>query len=259
MSFRVLDAFVDAGFDCIDTANAYSTWVHGHVGGESETIIGKWMKARGNRGKVTIATKVGAPMGTNGDGGKGLSKAQIIKQCDDSLKRLQTDVIDLYQSHYDDETVPIEETLSAYADLIKAGKVRAIGASNFAPARLAQSLQVAERTGLPRYETLQPKYNLVDRAEYEAEREPICVKHGLGVIPYYPLAAGFLTGKYRTQNDLGQSLRGAFRIKDYLNERGLRVLKGLDEVAARRGVKPGQVAIAWVMARPNITAPIASA
>lgn len=255
-SFCVLDAFADAGFDCIDTANVYSVWVPGHAGGESETIIGNWMKARGNRNKIVIATKVGAPMG---DGSKGLAKDYIRRQAEASLKRLQTDVIDLYQSHYDDETTPIEETLGAYAELIKEGKVRAIGASNFKLSRVAESLAVSARTGLPRYESLQPLYNLYDRADYEGEREALCVKHGLGVIPYYALAAGFLTGKYRSAKDLGQSERGRGKVKNYLTDRGFRVLKALDTVAARHRAKPGQIAIAWLMAKPSITAPIASA
>ena len=255
-SFRVLDAFVDAGFDAVDTANAYSVWVPGHVGGESETVIGNWMKARGNRNRVVIATKVGSGMG---DGAKGLGAEQIRVQAEASLKRLQTDTIDLYQSHFDDEATPVEETLGAYAALIKAGKVRAIGASNFKVPRLAESLAASERLGLPRYETLQPLYNLYDRADYESEREALCVKHGLGVIPYYALAAGFLTGKYRAEKDLGQSARGSMRVKSYLNDRGLRILAALDAVAARHEVKPGQVAIAWLMAKPSITAPIASA
>jgi aryl-alcohol dehydrogenase-like predicted oxidoreductase len=255
-SFRVLDAFVNAGFDCIDTADSYSVWVPGHVGGESETIIGNWMKARGNRHKMVIATKVGSAMG---DGSKGLGKDHIRRSAEASLKRLRTDVIDLYQSHFDDEATPIEETLGAYADLIKEGKVRAIGASNFEPSRIAESLAVSARTGLPRYETLQPLYNLYDRAGYEGEREALCVKHGLGVIPYYALAAGFLTGKYRSDKDLGQSERGPRSAKKYMTDRGLRILKALDDVAARHAAKPGQIAIAWLMAKPSITAPIASA
>ena len=255
-SFRVLDAFADAGFDCIDTADSYSVWVPGHAGGESETIIGNWMKARGNRGKIVIATKVGSAMG---DGSKGLGRDHIRRSAEASLKRLRTDVIDLYQSHFDDEGTPIEETLGAYADLIKEGKVRAIGASNFEVARVAQSLAASERLGLPRYESLQPLYNLYDRATYEGEREALCVKHGLGVIPYYALAAGFLTGKYRSQEDLGKSPRGGMKVKNYLNDRGLRILKGLDAVAARHQATPGQIAIAWLMTRPSITAPIASA
>lgn len=255
-SFRVLDAFVDAGFNCIDTADSYSAWVPGHVGGESETIIGNWMKARGNRDELVIATKVGAKMG---DGSSGLGRDHIRRSAEASLKRLRTDVIDLYQSHFDDEARPVEETLSAHAALIKEGKVRAIGASNFKVPRIAESLAVSARLGLPRYETLQPLYNLYDRADYEGEREALCIKHGLGVIPYYALAAGFLTGKYRSDKDLVQSARGAMRVKNYVNDRGFRILKALDEVAARQGAKTGQIAVAWLMAKPSITAPIVSA
>ena len=255
-SHAVLDAFVDAGFNCVDTANAYSVWVPGHKGGESEAIIGSWLKARGGRDKVVIATKLGAPMG---DGGKGLSKDYIAKEVEASLKRLQTDYIDLYQSHYDDETTPIEETLRAFAKLIEQGKVRAIGASNFSVARVAESLETSKRLGLPRYESLQPLYNLYDRTDYEAEREALCVKENIGVIPYYALAAGFLTGKYRSEADLGKSERGPRSVKKYMTDRGMRILKALDEVAARANAKPSQIAIAWLMTRPGITAPIASA
>ena len=255
-SHAVLDAFVDAGFNCVDTANAYSVWVSGHKGGESEAIIGSWLKARGGRDKVVIATKLGAPMG---DGGKGLSKDYIAKEVEASLKRLQTDYIDLYQSHYDDEATPIEETLRAFAKLIEQGKVRAIGASNFSVARVAESLETSNRLGLPRYESLQPLYNLYDRTDYEAEREALCVKENIGVIPFYALAAGFLTGKYRSEADLGKSERGPRSVKKYMTDRGMRILKALDEVAARANAKPSQIAIAWLMTRPGITAPIASA
>jgi aryl-alcohol dehydrogenase-like predicted oxidoreductase len=255
-SHAVLDAFVGAGFDCIDTANAYSVWVTGHKGGESETVIGNWLKRRGNRDKVIIATKVGAPMG---DGGKGLAKDYIARECEASLKRLQTDYIDLYQSHYDDENTPIEETLGAFAKLIEQGKVRAIGASNFEVPRIAESLAVSKRLGLPRYETLQPLYNLYDREVYEKEREALCVKEDLGVIPYYALAAGFLSGKYRSEADLGKSERGQRTVKKYMTERGFKILKAMDEVAARTGATLPQIAIAWVMTRPAIAAPIASA
>jgi aryl-alcohol dehydrogenase-like predicted oxidoreductase len=255
-SHAVLDAFVGAGFDCIDTANAYSVWVDGHKGGESEAVIGNWLKARGNRDKVIIATKVGAPMG---DGGKGLAKDYIARECEASLKRLQTDYIDLYQSHYDDVNTPIEETLGAFAKLIEQGKVRAIGASNFEVPRLAESLAVSKRLDLPRYETLQPLYNLYDREVYEKERMALCEKEGLSVIPYYALAAGFLTGKYRDEADLGKSERGQRTVKKYLTDRGLKILKAMDEVAARNGATLPQIAIAWVMTRPAIAAPIASA
>ena len=255
-SFRVLDAFVDAGFDCIDTADSYSVWVPGHVGGESERIIGNWMKSRNNRARIVIATKVGSPMG---DGSKGLGRDHIRRSAEASLKRLQTDVIDLYQSHFDDAAAPIEETLGAYADLIKEGKVRGIGASNFEVSRVAESLAVSARTGLPRYESLQPLYNLYDRNTYEGEREALCVKHGLGVIPYYALAAGFLTGKYRSAQDLGHSERGRGKIKNYLNERGLKILAALDAIAGRHHAKPGQIAVAWLLTRASLTAPIVSA
>jgi aryl-alcohol dehydrogenase-like predicted oxidoreductase len=255
-SHAVLDAFVGGGFDCIDTANAYSVWVDGHKGGESEAVIGNWLKARGNRDKVIIATKVGAPMG---DGGKGLAKDYIARECEASLKRLQTDYIDLYQSHYDDVNTPIEETLGAFAKLIEQGKVRAIGASNFEVPRLAESLAVSKRLDLPRYETLQPLYNLYDREVHEKERMALCEKEGLSVIPYYALAAGFLTGKYRDEADLGKSERGQRTVKKYLTEGGLKILKAMDEVAARTGATLPQIALAWLMTRPAIAAPIASA
>jgi len=254
-SFELLDGFVSAGFDLIDTADIYSTWVPGHTGGESETIIGKWMKRNGNREKVTIATKVGLEMGPDK---KGLSKAHILRSIDDSLKRLQTDYVDLYQSHKDDPDTPLEETLSAFAELIKQGKVIAIGASNYSGDRLAKALDVSEQLGIPRYESLQPEYNLYDREDYEEKLEPLCVEKGIGVINYYSLASGFLTGKYRSEADLGKSPRGE-GIKKYLNERGFRILKALDEVAKEHDSTPARVALAWLMARPSITAPIASA
>ncbi|MGI4777581.1 MAG: aldo/keto reductase [Janthinobacterium lividum] len=255
-SFRLLDAWLDAGFNFVDTADVYSRWVPGHDGGESETIIGKWLRQTDKRNRVILATKVGKPMG---DDRVGLSAAYIREAVDASLQRLKTDHIDLYQSHDDDAGTPLEETAGAFADLIKAGKVRAIGASNFTAARLAEALDVAERTGLPRYESLQPLYNLCDRAAYEAELEPLCVERGVGVINFYALAAGFLTGKYRTEADAAKSARGATTTKKYLNPRGLRILAALDAVGARHGVAPGQVAIAWQLARPSVTAPIASA
>ena len=254
-SFKLLDAFVDAGFNCIDTANAYSAWVPGNKGGESETIIGNWLKNRSNRERIIIATKVGGQMG---DGRKGLAKAYIRQEVEASLKRLQTDYIDLYQSHYDDPATPVEETLEAYDQLIKEGKVRAIGASNFSGERLEQALKASEQNGLPRYESFQPQYNLYNREDYEKEIEPICTRYGLGVISYYALASGFLTGKYRSEDDLGKSPRGQ-GIKKYLNDRGFRILKALDEVADQYNSTPASVSIAWVMARPSITAPIASA
>jgi aryl-alcohol dehydrogenase-like predicted oxidoreductase len=254
-SFRILDAAVDAGLNAIDTADMYSRWVPGNQGGESETIIGQWLKQSGKRQRVLILTKVGNDFGP---GKKGLSKAYIARAVEDSLRRLQTDVIDLYHSHTDDPEVPIEEPLEAYAQLIAQGKVRAIGASNFSGRRLAEALSISERNKLPRYEVLQPKYNLVERAEYERDLEPLVLEKKLGVIPYYGLAAGFLSGKYRSRADLKQSPRGA-RVEQYLNERGERVLEALDEVAREKNSKPARVALAWLMARPSITAPIASA
>ncbi|MGE0854171.1 MAG: aldo/keto reductase [Hyphomicrobiaceae bacterium] len=255
MSFKLLDAFVGAGFDAIDTADVYSKWVPGHKGGESETILGKWLKARGGRDKLIIATKVGMEMPGIG---QGLRKDYILARVEDSLKRLQTDYVDLYQSHTDDQSAPLDETLGAYQKLIDQGKVRAIGASNYEAPRLAQALKASAAARLPRYETLQPLYNLSDREGFEKELQPLCVKENVGVIPYYALAAGFLTGKYRSEADFGKSPRGA-RMKAYLNDRGRRILKALDDVAVGLKAKPGQVALAWLMTRPAITAPIASA
>jgi aryl-alcohol dehydrogenase-like predicted oxidoreductase len=254
-SFRLLDAFVDADFNLIDTADVYSRWVPGHVGGESETIIGRWLKRSGKRDRVLLATKVGKDMG---EGRTGLSPTWIRRAVEDSLRRLQTDVIDLYQAHIDDPATPLEETLQAFAELIKEGKVRAIGASNHSAARLKEALATSERAGLPRYESLQPEYNLYDRKGYEAELEPLCRELGLGVITYFSLARGFLTGKYRSERDLGQSPRGS-GIAPYLDERGHRILAALDEVAAETHATPAQVALTWLIARPGITAPIASA
>ncbi|HEX7968789.1 MAG TPA: aldo/keto reductase [Stellaceae bacterium] len=254
-SFAVLDAFVAAGFNAIDTADVYSKWAPGNKGGESETIIGNWLKRRGDRGQVIIATKVGMDMGA---GRKGLSKAYILKAVEDSLKRLQTDYIDLYQAHADDPETPLEETLGAFAQLVKQGKVRAIGASNYTAPRLKEALETSKRLGYPRYESLQPLYNLYDRSAFEGELEQLCLEEKLGVIPYYSLASGFLTGKYRSEADLGKSKRGA-GIKKYLNPRGLRILKALDEVAAKYKATPAQIALAWLIARPSVTAPIASA
>ena len=255
-SFRILDAWVDAGMNFVDTADIYSIWAPGHVGGESETIIGKWFRQSGKRSRVVLATKLGKPMGP---GKSGLSKAYMKSAVEASLKRLQTDVIDLYQSHDDDAGTPLEETLSAFAELVKEGKVRAIGASNYSAARLSEALDTSERLGLPRYESLQPLYNLVDRAAYEDALQAVCVERGVGVINFYGLAAGFLTGKYRSAADLGKSARGAGVAQKYLNPRGLAILGALDAVAATTGAKPGQIALAWQMARPGITAPIASA
>jgi aryl-alcohol dehydrogenase-like predicted oxidoreductase len=254
-SFQILDAFVDAGLNFIDTADIYSTWVPGHTGGESETIIGNWLKHSGKRSKVVLATKVGMLMGS---GKKGLKKDYILEEVEDSLRRLQTDHIDLYQSHEDDASTPLDETLGAYAQLIKEGKVRAIGASNYSAERLAESLQVSRQHGLPSYRSLQPKYNLVERAGYESELEPLILKEGIGVVPYYALASGFLTGKYRSEADLAKSPRGG-GVKKYLDARGFRILAALDQVAAAHHSTPGKVALAWLMARPGITAPIASA
>ncbi|HEY0201489.1 MAG TPA: aldo/keto reductase, partial [Burkholderiaceae bacterium] len=240
----------------IDTADVYSRWAPGHQGGESETIIGQWLKKSGKRKDVVLATKVGKDMG---NGKVGLAPAYIRQAVDASLQRLQTDYIDLYQSHDDDASVPLEDVLGTYGELIRAGKVRAIGASNYSGARLAQALAVSAQHQLPRYESLQPLYNLYDRAEYEQTLEPVVREHGLGVLNFYALAAGFLTGKYRSAADAAKSARGASTTQKYLNERGLRILAELDEIAARYETTPGQVALAWQIARPSITSPIASA
>ncbi|MDQ2776245.1 MAG: aldo/keto reductase [Acidobacteriota bacterium] len=254
-SFELLDAFVTAGFNFIDTADVYSTWVPGHHGGESEAVIGKWLKQTGKRKDVVIATKVGMEMGA---GQKGLSKKYIQQAVEQSLKRLQTDYIDLYQSHTDDGQTPLEETLSTFAELIQQGKVRAIGASNYSAQRLTESLRVSSEKNLPRYEVLQPLYNLYDRAPYETDLENVCVREGLGVITYFSLAAGFLSGKYRSDADLAGRERSK-TVKKYLNDRGFKILGALDRVAKDYGVTPAQIALAWVMARPSVTAPIASA
>ncbi|HEY4163419.1 MAG TPA: aldo/keto reductase [Dongiaceae bacterium] len=254
-SFAVLDGYATAGGNFIDTADVYSTWVPGHSGGESETVLGKWMKSRGNRQKVVVATKVGSPMGP---GKQGLKADYIARAVEDSLRRLQTDCIDLYQSHRDDEKTPQDETLGAYAKLIKAGKVRAIGASNFTAARLREALDISAKNGLPRYESLQPEYNLYAREGYETELEPLCRKERVGVIGYFALASGFLTGKYRSKADFAKSQRGEDMGK-YLNARGERILKALDETAAETKATPAQIAIAWLIARPGVTSPIASA
>ncbi|HEY6465683.1 MAG TPA: aldo/keto reductase [Candidatus Acidoferrales bacterium] len=252
--FRILDAFVAAGFNCIDTADIYSQWVPGHVGGESEALIGRWLKLRGNRSKVSIFTKVGMAV----QGKKGLSRARILEAVEGSLSRLETDYIDLYQSHEDDPNTPQEETLGAYANLIKQGKVRAIGASNFKVDRLAATLEISKKSGLPRYESLQPDYSLMEREGYEGALQSLCVKEDIGVINYWPLASGFLTGKYRSEVDLKKSPRGQ-GVKKYLDDQGLKTLAALDQVAKSKGATPAQVALAWCMARPGITAPIASA
>ena len=253
-SFELLDAFVDAGFNLVDTADVYSAWVPGNKGGDSETIIGRWFKQSGKRNRVVIATKV-----AKWDKQPGLSPVNIVQAVEGSLKRLQTDHIDLYQAHEDDATVPLEETLDAFGRLIEAGKVRVIGASNYSADRLAEALKVSRENNLPRYETLQPDYNLIDRAGYEKDLEPLIRKENIGVINYYSLASGFLSGKYRSENDLAKSSARGGAVKKYLNPRGLQILAALDDVASSHSAKPAQVALAWLMARPGITAPIASA
>ena len=254
-SFRLLDAFVAAGFNAVDTADMYSKWVPGNKGGESETILGAWLKRAQKRQQVIIATKVGAEMG---QGRKGLSKAYILAAVEDSLQRLQTDYIDLYQSHIDDSETPLDETLEAYAQLIQQGKVRAIGASNYTAKRLEEALQISKKKALPRYESLQPHYNLYERADFEAELAPLCLRENIGVIPYFSLASGFLAGKYRSEADLANGARAPF-VKKYLNERGFRILAALDQVAKTHNSTPTKVALAWLLAQPSVTAPIASA
>jgi aryl-alcohol dehydrogenase-like predicted oxidoreductase len=254
-SFALLDAFVAAGFNAIDTADTYSRWVPGHKGGESETVIGNWFKASGKRDQVLIATKVGEDMGE----GRNLKKDYILREAEASLRRLQTDRIDLYQTHFDDAVTPPEETLAAYAQLIAQGKVRAIGASNIGAARLNDSLEASKRLGIARYESLQPLYNLYDRKGFEDGLEPICRQQRIGVITYYSLAAGFLTGKYRSAADTGKSAARGGRVKQYLDARGVRILTALDQVAARHAATPAQVSLAWLIARPSVTAPIVSA
>lgn len=257
-SFSLLDAFVDGGFNLVDTADIYSRWAPGHGGGESETIIGQWLAASGKRHRVLVATKVGKPMGEEGSGRAGLSRRWVRQAVEDSLRRLQTDHIDLYQSHDDDVATPLEETLSVFAELMQEGKVRAIGASNHSAPRLAEALATSARLGLPRYETLQPLFNLADRVPFEADLQPLCVAQDLGVINFFGLARGFLTGKYRSEADLGKSPRGG-GVKGYLNARGQRILAALDAVAAESGATPAQVALAWQLTQPGITAPIVSA
>ena len=254
-SFAVLDAFVAAGLNFIDTADLYSKWVPGNRGGESETIIGKWLKRTGNRRRVVVATKVGMELAPDK---KGLSKAYILRAAEDSLARLQTDYIDLYQSHIDDSSTPLEETLEAYQQLIRQGKVRAIGASNYTGARLREALDASQSHHLPRYESLQPHYNLYEREGYETDLEPVVKAAGIGVIPYFSLASGFLTGKYRSEDDLSKSVRGQ-GLKKYLTPRGARILEALDEISALHLTTPATVALAWLMARPTVTAPISSA
>ncbi len=253
-SFGILDAFVDKGYNFIDTADTYAWWVNG-TGGQSETIIGNWIKARNNRDKIVLATKVGSETKEHG---YDISKAHILKSVDESLQRLQTDHIDLYYTHFDDHKTPVEETLSAYDEIIKAGKVRYIAASNLSPERLVASFEAAEKNNLPRYVALQPHYNLVEREKYEQQYAALAQQYNLSVFPYWSLAAGFLTGKYRSEADFNKSARGAGAAK-YLNEKGLAVLKALDQVAAAHNSTPATVALAWLLAQPNIDAPIVSA
>jgi len=254
-SFRLLDAFVAAGFNLIDTADVYSKFAPGNHGGESETIIGRWLKQGNRRDKVIIATKVGLEMEPDA---KGLSKAYILRAAENSLRRLQTDYIDLYQSHRDDPGTSLDETLQAYAQLMEQGKVRAVGASNYSAERLSYAMTLSRRHELPRYECLQTEYNLHDRAEYEKTLEPVCIENGLGVLSYFSLASGFLTGKYKSETDVADKARGDF-VKKYLNERGLKIIDTLNQVAKRLHAAPAQVALAWLLARPTVTAPIASA
>lgn len=253
-SFRILDAFVDGGFNFVDTADVYSAWAPGHSGGESEEVIGRWFAQSGKRKQMVLATKVGIEI----RGRKGLNKDYMLRSAEESLRRLQTDYIDLYQSHRDDPETNFEETLSAYAQLIQEGKVRAIGASNYNAERLNQVMEVSKNGGLPAYCSLQPLYNLYDREDYEANLEPVVKAWNLGVVPYFSLAAGFLTGKYRSEADLQNRARGR-TVQKYLNERGLRIVAALDNVAGEYGSSPAAVAIAWLMARPSVTAPIVSA
>ncbi len=254
-SFDLLDRFVDAGLNAIDTADVYSRWVPGNSGGESETIIGEWIKSRNARDKVVVITKVGGDMG---QGKKDLSPAYIAKAVEASLKRLQVESIDVYLSHWPDPETPYEETLSAYDTLLKAGKIKSIGGSNLDANQLRAALDVAKTNGLPRYDVLQPEYNLYGRASFDGKLRDLCIAEEIGVISYFALARGFLSGKYRSEADLAQSQRGS-GVKDYLNPRGYRILDALDAVAARHGAKQAEVAIAWIIARDGVTAPISSA
>jgi len=254
-SFALLDRFVEAGLNCIDTADAYSRWAPGNKGGESETIIGNWMKSRGNHDRVVVVTKVGSDMG---QGKKDLSAAYIERAVEASLKRLQVEAIDLYLSHWPDPATPYEETLGAYAKLLKAGKVRYVGCSNLDAGQLTAALSVASQRGLPRYEVLQPEYNLYDRGSFDGPLAELCRKENIGVITYFSLAKGFLSGKYRSEADLGKSPRGE-GVRAYLNARGRRILAALEAVSARRSAAFAEVALAWAMAKPGVTAPIASA
>jgi len=257
-SEAVLYAYLEAGGNFIDTADVYSRWVPGHAGGESETVLGTWMKARGNRRAVIIATKVMGPMGP-GPNDTGLSRQHIVEGVEDSLRRLQTDFIDLYQAHWDDRDTPLEETLRAFDDLVRQGKVRYIGASNYHAWRLTRALWESDRRAFVRYESIQPKYNLVFRDEYERELEPLCLEQSLGVIPYSSLGSGFLSGKYHRGRDLPKTARAGSVQKTYMTDRGFTVLEAVEKVAASAGATPAQVALSWLAHRPGITAPIASA
>ncbi len=252
---RLLDSFVDLGFNAIDTANSYPRWVPNALDGESEIIIGKWLKTSGKRDRVLIFTKVGSEISPER---KGLSRRHIIAECEGSLRRLGIDTIDLYQSHRDDMSTPMEETLQTYADLIREGKVRAIGASNFTAERLKQAIDISRRLKVPRYDVLQPKYNLYDRSDYEGPLADFCNKEEIGVIPFYALANGFLTGKYRGPADFGKSAARGSRMGSYLNESGKRILAALDAASAKHKVRPAAIALAWLMSRPLVI-PIASA
>jgi aryl-alcohol dehydrogenase-like predicted oxidoreductase len=258
-SFKLLDAFVDAGLNFIDTADVYSMWIPGNEGGESETVIGNWLKQSGKRDKVLITTKVGIDINVKEMPGKvNLKKKYILEEFEQSLKRLQTDYVDLYQAHRDDENTPLEETLEAFDQLVRDGKVRFIGASNYGADRLAAALQASEEKGFARYETLQPCYNLYDREDFEGDLQDLCVRENIGVITYFSLGCGFLTGKYRSEKDLEGKPR-AYRVKEMLNERGFRILAAMDEIAGETGATHAQIALAWLMAQPAVVAPIASA
>jgi len=252
-SFEILDIYTDAGFNFIDTANVYSVWAEGHKGGESETILGKWIKDRGNRSNLIITTKVGAEISRSS---KGLKKEYILEQAEESLKRLQTDYIDLYFTHYDDTSTPIEETLEAYGQLIKEGKIRYIGASNMSACRIEESIKTGRENGLPEYVCLQPQYNLYDRKVFETEYEPLAKEYDLGVVPYQALASGFLTGKYKFGEEAKGNRAGA--VKNYLNDRGRRIIQAVQEVAKEYNATPAQISIAWLITHPSVTAPIAS-
>ena len=255
-SCSLLDAWIDAGFNFVDTADVYSRWVSGHAGGESESVIGRWIRQGGQRSRLVIATKVGNDMG---EGRIGLKPERIREAVEGSLRRLHVECIDLYQAHRDDESTPLEATLEAFGRLVTEGKVRALGASNYTAPRLRAALETSARLGLPRYESLQPLYNLYDRFDFEEDLQGLCRREHVGVINYYALAAGFLTGKYRAAEDAARSARGKMVVQKYLGARGQRIVRALDEAAERAGSTPAQVAIAWVMAQPGVTAPIASA